>query len=1265
MPLGPSISSFDELTSEVSKFIRPYDWVSAAELCNEFLTKQGETEFRAFELLGDCYYNAAFQQNIRDDFKKVILGARDAYERFADDKRCRARAAYCKYWASDDPDERRQVIIDECIPLGRQGVVQLEHSEDERIVARAYVELMEYLLEGCTIASDKKHLDEFVREAKLTGKNALIRFRNSKDHESLVLITNVYFLLLAGPLCGIFLEKDTEFNEISEEIVPVGDLLAGIADKSENTRIKCLGYEAAGLIETEFKHDFVAGSSLIEKALIEAEKTNDLYVIGRQSFFAVYSPSWLYNTIDDPEKIKEILERLSRFGLRAIENLKVPLATSFLEGAFFWFVVYLTKVAKNAQKVSEKIDALDRAIAVGREGISYGPFYPLSSIAMALGLASLHKADLISEENERENLLVEAIGFNKNCVEQFELLIGQNSWNLGAVYGVLGSLESRLSDEKKNPLEKQALLKESCLGFSKSVDLLTKSPAFNGRESIPAERCEGLGEALLKIYELSHNTDDCVSAIKAYENAVGYYSTLSMFGFIAPLTWKIGELYDRISEFEKSADSFSKAAELYESAAKNQKSLSRSFIDLALYMRAWSNIEKARLDHRDEKYPLASERLREASVTLDKSEAYKHLAKHYEAYSKAEEGEDLSRKESNKEAATNFENASQLFGEAENEMLKIAREKPLDNAEIKNWAKLSKQRAAYCKARRELEEAKALDRNGQAEASMYRYRTAAQSFKELGHGLNEQDTRELDALAISCEAWSIMKEADYSSSPELYSKASQLFLKAKDKKLRQSFVLSCLANASMCEALAAGTTFKRSSDVPLYSEIKTKLGAASRYYEEAGLEIASDWTRATEALFDALAYLAGAEREIDPQKKTQMYHLAEKHLELSARRYGDIGYDRKRQEVLKHLKTARENKEMLLTPMEALSQNPTVSATPVNFTRDQAVGLERFEVANLTGNMSISSRSTNVGSTVRIDIDIANVGKTPALLMKLDGLAPWNAFEPEAEKNQYHFLEGGGSIAIDLKGKRLEYLKTHEMSIHLRAKSKGTFELKPKILFVDELGKYRSYEFEPQGMEIKEFARWVKEKQERKLAAIMFADIVGYTSISQRNESLALELLGEYRGLLRPIFPSHNGSEIKTIGDSFLVEFASALEAVKCAFEIQQSLHVRNAAQLLQEKTIDVRIGIHLGDVVYNENDVYGDAVNVASRIEPLSEPGGICISQQVYDHIRNKFEFPLVSLGRKELKNVEIPVEVYRVALPWKMIRAGAGEPDRPKKKK
>ena len=172
-------------------------------------------------------------------------------------------------------------------------------------------------------------------------------------------------------------------------------------------------------------------------------------------------------------------------------------------------------------------------------------------------------------------------------------------------------------------------------------------------------------------------------------------------------------------------------------------------------------------------------------------------------------------------------------------------------------------------------------------------------------------------------------------------------------------------------------------------------------------------------------------------------------------------------------------------------------------------------------------------------------------------------------------------------------------------------------------------------------------ESERRLAAIMFTDMIGYTALGQRNESLSLALVEEQRKLIRPILARHNGKEIKTIGDAFLVEFQSALDAVRCAYDIQRTTKEFNIS-LPEEKRIHLRVGLHLGDVVESQGDITGDTVNVASRIEPLAEDGGVCLTRQVYDHVSNKFELPLSSLGRKTLKNVSEPLEVFRMMMPW-----------------
>ena len=159
----------------------------------------------------------------------------------------------------------------------------------------------------------------------------------------------------------------------------------------------------------------------------------------------------------------------------------------------------------------------------------------------------------------------------------------------------------------------------------------------------------------------------------------------------------------------------------------------------------------------------------------------------------------------------------------------------------------------------------------------------------------------------------------------------------------------------------------------------------------------------------------------------------------------------------------------------------------------------------------------------------------------------------------------------------------------------------------------------------------------------MFTDMVDYTTMSEKNEALALTMLEEHRTLLRPVFARHGGHEVKTIGDGFLVEFPSALEAVRCGLEIQQLMYRRNQG-VTSEKKILLRVAVHLGDVEHRDGDVYGDAVNIASRIQSLTDPGGICITQQVYDHVRKNEEFRMVALGQNRLKNVQNPTEVYRV---------------------
>ncbi|HEX3097852.1 MAG TPA: adenylate/guanylate cyclase domain-containing protein [Usitatibacter sp.] len=166
----------------------------------------------------------------------------------------------------------------------------------------------------------------------------------------------------------------------------------------------------------------------------------------------------------------------------------------------------------------------------------------------------------------------------------------------------------------------------------------------------------------------------------------------------------------------------------------------------------------------------------------------------------------------------------------------------------------------------------------------------------------------------------------------------------------------------------------------------------------------------------------------------------------------------------------------------------------------------------------------------------------------------------------------------------------------------------------------------------------------RKLAAILAADAVGYSRLMGRNEEGTVQVLSSHRVVIDGLIEAHHGRIVGTAGDSVLAEFASAVGALRCAVEIQQALETRNAA-LPEASRMRFRIGINLGDVVVKGDDLLGDGVNVAARIEGIAEPGGICISSSVYDQIAGKLDLGFVEMGEQALKNIDRPIRVYRVA--------------------
>src|SRR5712671_7663194 len=167
----------------------------------------------------------------------------------------------------------------------------------------------------------------------------------------------------------------------------------------------------------------------------------------------------------------------------------------------------------------------------------------------------------------------------------------------------------------------------------------------------------------------------------------------------------------------------------------------------------------------------------------------------------------------------------------------------------------------------------------------------------------------------------------------------------------------------------------------------------------------------------------------------------------------------------------------------------------------------------------------------------------------------------------------------------------------------------------------------------------------RKIAAIMAADIAGYSKLVAEDEEETLRRLESYRAVFADFVNRFSGRIFNTAGDAILAEFPSAVDAVRCAIDVQESLRTRNLAYPASRQ-MSFRIGITIGDVVERDGDLLGDGVNIASRLSGLAEPGGLCVARTVHEQVANKLSVAFVDIGEQEVKNIPTPIHVYALAL-------------------
>lgn len=1091
MSIPESLPGLNERLSEAAEKAGKYEWAKAAEMYRHAIDELDNAPDSGrlaslLELEARCHFKAAFQQGTRDEFKRRMEGAERCEKQAAGlyekrrlevrMKQALARSFFASFWLLDELNERR-TALQKCISLAEEAARTIELGGDKRSIIESLRDLVVYEENAVYVAADRKQLLDHFEKAVESAWRVIEDFQNVDDLAELE--TASVLVQLYSHAEGIL--EQPRYDELEKKLAKFTPRINELSVKIGTANAAALASEAAGVIAADLEGDIPKAMGSFEEHLSTSKETGDYYLLGRVYRLASAWTRFSGLTEEYSDKRREQLEKAINYASGAIQYLKPSMVLVALKYAYKRYLDSCTYLALTVETDFEKKRALLRkSIEITKQGLVYDAPLFAPGIAHELSKAIYFLASMkTTGPEESARLLTEALPLREETVRTVSTF-SPHSWNRGVMLNYLALIRAELGRLESDDSRRAQLLKLANSDMQQCIEICSTAvgPAA-GKARVLAQYLEWHGDVLQELYETTEDASVSNDAISSYREAISYLSKSGTIGPVPAIRWKIARCHDSLREFVQATECFRQAAQEYKAAGMKLEPLAKVFEGFAQYMGAWAIVEEARLNHEREQYAAAAEHYAKVAEFLRGLKPWDYLSIHYSACSFLELGEAMSRQERYNTALESFNSAQKMFQNAGAEVKKrIISSSPSEREELNSWLEITQSRSNYSWGRSQLEEAKLLDSRMEEEASSVKYKAASDTFRNMLKDNIHSGTRvELEGLGIVCEAWAKMKNAEVRASPELYAEAANIFTLAEAKATGKKMKLAALANASMCKALEYGNLFRRTRDTQLYQEIKRNLETAADFYEEAGIKKAADWTRATQRLFDALRYLHDAEIETEVRKRAELFHLAENHLQLAASIYGEAGYLKKKQEALRHLERAREEKQLLLMPVEVLSESPAtsdVTISPMLLFEDKVAGVEKFRDPHLQGSITVSGTQLNVGDKLILDVEVVNVGKETATLGRVENLASEHIDLVE-EKETYRIEDRG----INLRGKRIDHLKSHKVKIVLRPRRKGAFELRPRITYFDDRGNVQVFEFEPTTVAVREIGvlGWIRGPQ--------------------------------------------------------------------------------------------------------------------------------------------------------------------------------------------
>ena len=1085
----------DAILSKSNEQMKLYDWSGVTESLDGALRLLSQHESLKIveirEQLGYGFFRAAMQADSVDEFKKRIRLSVESYEKAAELCKvesatglyCKAMARYSDSWCVDQASRKKE-LLDDCWRLLKEAFASFEASEDCLGCRKTFRSLTFCLRDRDDLEGDWNGRKQIAEEAVKYGQKTISMSSEGLGADELAWTYAMTSYSMVNWL-DFFDERRAELISL---ISSYAEKALKPAEKTEDAYLLFFTYYTLLVNNVFVKPDWSAAWRYAEEALRQSEKSRDHYLMGIGYSMMGGGVSFEVITEENPDQLKEKFKQVTQYEEKSISHFLLVCQYGWAAGSHADITENYIQSAEHETDLERKRVLLEQAVKAGLKGSEYAQLGGSAGYMTGV-FHSLSKAMFFLSQNEpnlsdKKRLLEEAANLREKTIKIADQLKRPGDWDNGVFQNYLALIKADLAQNEESEDKKKHLLEDAVQGMEKCLQICTKDLMEGHTPPLPRNFAilgwfhDWFGQVLNQLYSLTKDEKVINRSIQVYESAAKTYQKAGMPSRVAEDHWKAARLYDDREEYSRAAGSFEHASRDYGIVSEKIPQLKDFSHNNAVYMQAWSEIEKARHHHARQEYGLAKEHFEKASVLHKSLRQWSYLAPNYSAWAELEQAEELSRKEETEEAIKSFQEAATLFTDTE-ESLQTQLAK-IENADEKHMAadmvKATTMRCEYCLARIAVEEAKILDKKGDHFSSSEKYSSAVETFEKISQALDsERERKEFKLIATLSRAWEKMTLAEAKSSPTLYLEASQLFEQAEDLSPNEKTKMLILAHSRFCKALEAGTRFVDTRNIEMYTNAIECLESAGTYYVKAGFPKASEYSEATKLLFDAYTHMDTAARESDPERRVKLYAMAEKVLQTSAGSFLRAEHPEKREQVLGLLEKVKREHELALSLTEVLHAPAIVSAT-ASFnmpapTREEAVGSERFEHADIQANLIVRQKELKVGESVEIEMELVNAGKRPALLIKVNEAIP-AGFELIKKPENCRVEDS----YVDMKGRRLDPLKAEEVKLTLKPKAQGTFALKPTILYLDENGKYKSHEPESVTIVVKELGikGWLK-----------------------------------------------------------------------------------------------------------------------------------------------------------------------------------------------